>query len=60
MKIVRIFEGQNNLISFKYDDEGDNELRDCFDLWNDTEYLNKFFEDNQEYFKIVIGQQKYK
>jgi len=48
------------LISFKYDDEGDNELRDCFDLWNDTEYLNKFFEDNQEYFKIVIGQQKYK
>ncbi|MDT3738998.1 MAG: hypothetical protein RO257_05795 [Candidatus Kapabacteria bacterium] len=51
MKIVRIFEGQNNLLSFKYDDEGDNEFERLFDLWNDTEYLNKFFEDNQEYFK---------
>lgn len=49
MKIVRIFEGHNNLFSFKYDNEVDDEFERLFDLWKDTEYLYNFFEYYQEY-----------
>lgn len=51
MKIVRIFEELNTLLSFKYDSEYDNEFERLFDLWNDTEYLYNFFEDNKEFLK---------
>lgn len=51
MKIVRIFEGNNNLLSFKYDNEDDNEFDRLFDLWNDIKFLYDFFEDNSEHLK---------
>jgi hypothetical protein len=53
MKIVRIFKGNNNLLSFKYDNEDENEFDRLFDLWNDIEFLYDFFEDNVEYLKDI-------
>lgn len=34
-------------MSFKYDDERLNEFERLFDLWNDVEYLDNFFEENK-------------
>jgi hypothetical protein len=58
MKIVRIFEGQNCLLSFKYDNEDDDEYSRLFDLWNDTEYIYNFFEDNQEFLNDIYWSEK--
>lgn len=45
MKIVCIFD--NCLFSFKYDTESKDEFERLFDLWNDIEYLEQFFEENK-------------
>jgi hypothetical protein len=45
MKIVRIFD--NCLFAFKYEDEKTNEFKRLFDLWNDPEYLEDFFDLNK-------------
>jgi hypothetical protein len=48
MDIIRIFDGDiPPLSSFKFEDEELNEFERLFDLWHDTEYLRKFFEDNE-------------
>ena len=48
MKIVRIFEN-NNLLSFKYDGEEKDEFRKLFNLWTDTEFLEKFFNEKHSF-----------
>lgn len=45
MKIVRIFD--NHLFSFKFE-ENVNEFQRLFNLWNDIEYLEDFFDTNQK------------
>lgn len=42
MKIVSIF--GDRLFAFKYPEETDDEFSRLFDLWNDPEYLEEFFE----------------
>jgi hypothetical protein len=45
MKIVRTF--VENLYSFHYPDQSENELKRVLSLWNDSEYLELFFEENR-------------
>jgi predicted nucleic acid binding AN1-type Zn finger protein len=48
MKIRTIFELiPASLYSVKYENETDHEFTRLFDLWNDTEYLEDFFETNR-------------
>ena len=42
MEIVSIF--GDRLFAFKYPEETEDEFSRLFDLWNDTEYLEEFFE----------------
>lgn len=50
MKVVRIFDGYNSLMSFKYDNEEKDEFNRIFDLWSDAEYLFNFFDNNSGFF----------
>ncbi len=55
MKIVRIF--GENLTAVKYPNEESDELERLFDLWEDPEYLEQFFEENKAdlgYYKLTI------
>jgi hypothetical protein len=45
MNIVRIF--GKYLFAFKYNDESVDEFERLFDLWQDVEYLENFFEENK-------------
>ncbi len=45
MEIVCIFE--NCLWATKYTDKGPDEFERLFELWQDIEYLEQFFEDNK-------------
>lgn len=45
MELIRIFD--NCLFSFKYNAESKDEFERLFDLWNDVEYLEQFFEENK-------------
>jgi hypothetical protein len=46
MEIICIFE--NCLWAIKYTDEGPDEFERLFELWQDIEYLEQFFEDNKQ------------
>jgi hypothetical protein len=46
MKIVHIFEGK--LFTFHYLDEAENELKRLLNLWNDSEYLYQFVNENKK------------
>lgn len=50
MQIVSIFEG--SLYAVRFDGEEDDELTRLLELWNDAEYLNKFYEKNREILKV--------
>lgn len=57
MKIVSIF--GENLTAIKYESNDSDELERLFDLWNDTEYLEEFFNANQAdlaYFNLTIDE----
>lgn len=57
MEIINIF--AKNLFAIKYEDEDCDELERLFDLWNDKEYLEDFFEINKSdlsYYKITVEQ----
>ncbi len=45
MEIIRIFD---NLFAFRYDGETKHELQRLFDLWQDVEHLEKFFDDHSD------------
>ncbi|RCW31369.1 hypothetical protein [Marinilabilia salmonicolor] len=54
MKIVSIF--GENLTAVKYNGEEADELERLFDLWNDSEFLEDFFEKHKQdlaYFKLT-------
>ena len=45
MEIIRIFENNDQgLFSIKYPKEIEDELNRLFELWQDVEYLENFFE----------------
>lgn len=49
MKIINTFAIVDDaLYSVEYDTEGLNELRKCFELWNDPIYLRAFFEEHKK------------
>ncbi|PKQ62777.1 hypothetical protein BZG02_11290 [Labilibaculum filiforme] len=57
MEIIPIFE--ENLYATKYSGESKDELERLFDLWDDIEHLNEFFEEHEAdlgYFKLSIEQ----
>ena len=48
MKVINIFEVvKESLYSVQYDSETTHELKRIFDLWNDPEYLEAYFEANK-------------
>jgi hypothetical protein len=47
MEIVRIFEGEDSLLTVKYDGHDEDEFANIFKNWTDIEYLNNFFEANE-------------
>jgi hypothetical protein len=49
MKIVRIFEG--NLYAVRFDGEELNVYDRLIEMWNDTLYLKKFYDENKRDFK---------
>ncbi len=58
MKIFRIFENSNLLLSFKYDNEVECEFERLFDQWNDTEYLFEYFNINQSYLRNLYWESR--
>ncbi len=51
MKIIPIFDKDNKLLSFIYEENVVCEFERLFDLWNDIEYLESFFHDNESYLR---------
>ena len=51
MKIIPIFDKDNKLLSFIYEENDVCEFERLFDLWNDIEYLESFFHDNESYLR---------
>lgn len=58
MKIIRIFENNNLLLSFKYDNEDDCEFERLFDLWNNIDYLFEYFNNNEVYLRNYYWENK--
>lgn len=49
-RIIGIIPIVNGLLySIKYDDGFESEFDRLMDLWNDTEYVHSYFEDNIQY-----------
>jgi len=57
MKIISIF--GENLTAIKFESNNSDELERVFDLWNDTEYFEDFFNANQvdlKYYNLTIDE----
>ena len=54
MKIVRIIPNNDELLSVYDTSEGISAFRKIFKLWNDTDYLFKFFQANENDLNITV------
>ncbi|MBK7711371.1 MAG: hypothetical protein IPJ37_10785 [Bacteroidales bacterium] len=53
MEFVRIFDGEDSLLTVKYDGQDEDEFAKILNEWTDIEYLYNFFSANESDLKAA-------